>query len=107
MTNILLTQDYFFWSKVDGTAKALGVSACHAQSFADAEPLLADAIRVLIDLRHPDALALIHLCAEREIETIGFVSHTDADTIAAAREAGCGAVMPKSQFSQNLADILK
>ncbi len=107
MTNILLTSDYFFWSKVEGTAKALGVTARHAQTLADIESLLADATRVLIDLRHPDALAVIHRCADNEIETIGFVSHTDADTIESARAAGCTVVMPKSQFSQNLADILK
>lgn len=109
MLTILLTQDYFFWSKVDGTAKAAQLSAALAKSLAETLVLLEanTAAQVMIDLRHPDSLAVIHLCAEREIKTIGFVSHADTDTIAAARAAGCTMVMPKSQFSMKLSELLK
>jgi CheY-like chemotaxis protein len=40
------------------------------------------------------------------IPTIGFVSHVDAGTIQAARQAGCDEVMARSAFAGNLAAIL-
>lgn len=40
------------------------------------------------------------------IRTIGFVSHVDAATIQAARQAGCDEVMARSAFAGNLAAIL-
>ena len=40
------------------------------------------------------------------IRTIGFVSHVDAGTIQAARQAGCDEVMARSAFAGNLAAIL-
>ena len=43
----------------------------------------------------------------REIKTLGFVSHVQADTIAAARAAGIDEVLARSAFSAQLGDILK
>jgi hypothetical protein len=40
------------------------------------------------------------------IPTLGFVSHVDADTIAQARAAGVGEVLPRSAFAARLSDIL-
>ena len=40
------------------------------------------------------------------IRTLGFVSHVDSDTIAAAREAGTDQVMARSAFAAQLAEIL-
>ncbi|PIR21380.1 MAG: hypothetical protein COV45_01140 [Deltaproteobacteria bacterium CG11_big_fil_rev_8_21_14_0_20_47_16] len=109
MHTILLTQDYFFWSKVDGTAKAVGLKASHAKTLHDIQTASnGGAIKqVLIDLRHPDFLETIHYCVNHKIPTIGFVSHMDSTTITAAKSAGCTTVMPKSQFSMNLAAILQ
>lgn len=42
----------------------------------------------------------------KSIRTLGFVSHVDADTIAAARRAGIDQVLARSAFAQNLGDIL-
>ena len=105
---LLLTQDYFFWSKVESTARSLAVLAVLAKDMAEAEKAIAthDVARVLIDLRHPDYLPLIQLCAQKKIHSLGFVSHMDSETIAAARAAGCTTVIPKSQFSAQLAKIL-
>lgn len=109
MTSILLTTDYFFWSKVEGTAKALGVATQLAKTLADIQSLLVSDTQIhqiLIDLRHPEFLAAIQLCVEKKIPTVGFVSHMDSETITAARAAGCSTVMPKSQFSAQLSQIL-
>jgi hypothetical protein len=108
MTTILLTQDYFFWSKVEGTAKPLAVSVTLAKNLAEAEQVIAagDVTQVLIDLRHPEYLPLIQTCTQNQIRTLGFISHMDGETIAAARVAGCSTVMPKSQFSAQLSQIL-
>jgi CheY-like chemotaxis protein len=42
----------------------------------------------------------------RSIRTLGFVSHVDSDTIAAARSAGIDQVLARSAFAQNIGHIL-
>jgi PleD family two-component response regulator len=42
----------------------------------------------------------------RGIRTLGYVSHTDAATIAAARAAGIDEVMARSAFTSQLGEIL-
>ena len=58
----------------------------------------ADPINTLETLKQDPNLAAIR--------TIGFVSHVDAGTIQAARQAGCDEVMARSAFAGNLAAIL-
>lgn len=43
----------------------------------------------------------------RDIRTLGFVSHVQSDTIAAAREAGIDEVLARSAFAERLGDILR
>jgi hypothetical protein len=40
------------------------------------------------------------------IRTLGYVSHVDSDTIAAARAAGIDQVLARSAFADRLGDIL-
>jgi hypothetical protein len=42
----------------------------------------------------------------REIPMVAFLSHVQTELAAKARAAGCREVMPRSQFTQNLATIL-
>jgi CheY-like chemotaxis protein len=42
----------------------------------------------------------------RTTRTLGYVSHVQAETIAAAREAGCDEVLARSAFSERLGSIL-
>ncbi len=42
----------------------------------------------------------------RMTRTLGYVSHVQSDTIAAARAAGCDEVLARSAFSERLAAIL-
>jgi len=58
----------------------------------------ADPINTLAALRHDPELS--------GIRTLGFVSHVDAATIQAARQAGCDEVIARSAFAGNLAAIL-
>lgn len=43
----------------------------------------------------------------RDIRTIGFVSHVQTDTIAAARQAGIDEVLARSAFADRLDEILR
>jgi PleD family two-component response regulator len=45
--------------------------------------------------------------ALRHIRTLGYVSHVDSETIAAARAAGINQVLARSAFSERLGDILR
>ncbi len=42
----------------------------------------------------------------RGTRTLGYVSHVQTETIAAAREAGCDEVLARSAFSERLGSIL-
>jgi PleD family two-component response regulator len=42
----------------------------------------------------------------RQIRTLGYASHVDAATIAAARQAGVGQVLARSAFVERLGEIL-
>ena len=58
---------------------------------------------VVVDLSRAGVLeALAHVDAR----TIGFGSHVDHELLAAAREAGCDEVLPRSRFFARLGDLL-
>ena len=40
------------------------------------------------------------------VRMVGFLSHVQVDLAEQARAAGCDEVMPRSKFTQNLAEIL-
>jgi CheY-like chemotaxis protein len=44
---------------------------------------------------------------KKNTSIVGFVSHVQGDLKVKAQEAGCDVVMPRSAFSQNLANILR
>jgi DNA-binding NarL/FixJ family response regulator len=53
------------------------------------------------------AIARIKADAElKDVRTLGFVSHVDADTVAAARAAGIDQVLARSAFASQLGQIL-
>lgn len=70
--------------------------------------------------REPISLALVDLNATRchpeeflagakslNIPVIAFVSHVDADLIARARQIGCGQILARSAFFNNLPQVIK
>jgi CheY-like chemotaxis protein len=116
---IALIDDLFFLAKVHETAKHTGVTL---ETAATGEQLLKAAAAspmalILVDLnaRQGALDAVEHLCASngaangpgKPRRVIAFLSHVQTDLAERARSAGCQDVMPRSKFTQNLAEILR
>jgi DNA-binding NarL/FixJ family response regulator len=111
---LVAVDDLLFSSKIRATAKAAGVELAFARSRQD----ILDQARalnpplVIFDLNSgkTDPIATITAMkgdpALAPIRTLGFVSHVDAGTIAAARDAGIDQVLARSAFAAQLAEIL-
>ena len=97
---IALIDDLFFLAKVHETAKHTGVT-------------LETAALILVDLntRQGALDAVEQLCRangpSKPRRVIAFLSHVKTDLAERARSAGCQEVMPRSKFTQNLAEILR
>ncbi len=119
---IALIDDLFFQAKVRETAKHAGVTV---ETSTTGEQLLKAAAAnpaalILVDLnaRQGALDAVQQLCAQNAPggsadgqgnprRVIAFLSHVQTDLAERARAAGCQDVMPRSQFAQNLAEILR
>lgn len=108
---LLITPDLFFTSKVTGTAQVLGLRVEAVDDIATAITRLpaGDIGCVLLDLAAPrvsvaDLLAAMPDSARVPIIAVG--SHVNVELLESARAAGAE-VMPRSQFSATLPDILK
>jgi DNA-binding NarL/FixJ family response regulator len=65
-----------------------------------------DADVYVVDLNRPGTVdAVTALAARPGRRVLGFASHVDRDTLAAARQAGCDA-MKRSEFFSRLGDLL-
>ena len=112
---IVGVDDLMFRSRISTAAKGLGVEIRFARSpEAILEAARAVAPRlVILDLnsagvRPLEALALLKGDpAVANVPTVGFVSHVQADLIAAAREAGVGQVLARSAFVAQLPQLLQ
>ena len=104
-------EDLFFRSKIEATARHLSVPvrfvpcAELAKSAGDGK-----AGAVLLELSAPDAIAAVkalrHAPATAELPVIGFLSHVDRRRADEAQSAGGTQVMPRSQFSETLPDLV-
>lgn len=111
---LAILDDLMFSSKIRATAKQSGVPLAFARSATAAlEAMTAETPSlVILDLNNPrtDPLGVIARMksdpALSAIPTVGFVSHVDADTITAARQAGVGSVMARSAFFERLPELL-
>ncbi len=109
---IACVEDLFFRSKIEATARHLNVPL----RFVGANDLVkacADAktAAVLLELSsNGDALGAVReLRKARGADAppvIGFLSHVDKEIARAAEAAGVSQVMPRSQFSETLPDLL-
>ena len=108
---LALVDDLFFQAKILETAKQLGV-AVHTSTTSDA--LLAEIAKekpklVIVDLnaRGTPLQAIERVCAGSPgLPLIAFLSHVQTELAEKARAAGCTQVMPRSQFTRELATIL-
>ena len=104
-----LTKDLIFSSRVRSLARELGatvdvitsVDACLAKS---------DTSLVIIDLGLPELDIADAVCRLREmngpLKILAYGPHVDTAALTAAEQAGCDSVLPRSQFNQQIADIL-
>lgn len=110
MSILLFCDDLLFGSKVTATGRAHGVPVAVARTPAQTVAKAAGAVCVIVDL-HQDGLnlpaLLLELRAAGVQRVIGFGSHVDAETLRAARQAGCDLVMPRSQFAKEVEIMLK
>ncbi len=113
-TILAIVDDLFFLSKIQQTAKLLGVTVEPVAPGKVAGRVAQGPVRaVILDLNHRSGSALATLRAIKAdakigaSQVIGFLSHVQTDLAAAAREAGCDVVLARSTFSQRLPELLK
>jgi CheY-like chemotaxis protein len=108
---VAFVDDLFFQAKIAETAKQLGIELrmCSTPDALAAEISGAAPHLVVVDLNargNPLAAAGRVRESGRDIPLIGFLSHVQTDLAAQANAAGFDQVMPRSQFTKNLATIL-
>jgi ActR/RegA family two-component response regulator len=105
-----LMDDLFFQMKVLETAKHLGMQFKVANTLDSLMELIATSPKlVIVDLnaRSGAIPAIERVRAEKnDVRMVGFLSHVQVGLAEQARAAGCDEVMPRSKFTQDLAQIL-
>ena len=111
---VAVLDDLFFTVKINESAKRAGMPVEFVKNEADAldraqtQPAL-----IIMDLncRSLEPLELIRKLKTQEetrgVSVLAYVSHVQGELKQQAQQAGCDMVMPRSAFSQNLAQILK
>jgi CheY-like chemotaxis protein len=107
--------DLMFTSRIRAAAQGVGADVRFGRTTAEVVALARQAgpALLLLDLnaRGLDPMAVLaQLKSDPElagIRVVGFVSHVQADTIAAARAAGIDEVMARSAFVSRLPDLLR
>jgi len=109
--------DLFFLAKIQETARKMNVKV----EFVKTEKDLTDRMGengndkpslIIFDLNNTSAkplstIAKLKSKLKKDTNIIGFLSHVQGELKLKAQEAGCDMVVPRSAFSQNLAQILR
>jgi CheY-like chemotaxis protein len=110
----LLCRDLIFTTKVVSTARELGYRVAVAGDWKLAAAMVEHSLPrvVFVDLAageiaRPEALAALQQLAGPKTAFVAFGSHVDTAALAAARAAGCTAVMPRSKFSAELPELIR
>jgi len=109
--------DLFFLAKIQETARKMNVKVEFVKTDKDLQEKMgqngADKPSLIIfDLNNVGAKPLsiipkLKSKLKKATNIIGFVSHVQGDLKMKAQEAGCDMVLPRSAFSQNLAQLLR
>ncbi|HEY1249560.1 MAG TPA: hypothetical protein VGH97_00125 [Thermoanaerobaculia bacterium] len=110
-TLLACVEDLFFRSKIEATARHLNVPVrfveCAKLTGAAAD---GSAGAVLLELSAPGAIPAVKALrggnATANLPVIGFLSHVDRKLADEAQSAGVTQVMPRSQFSETLPDLV-
>jgi len=111
---LALVDDILFLSKIQETAKHLGV-AVETVGIADLPKRAVEVVpsALILDLNHRSGKALEVLrglkseAKTKDVPVVGFVSHVQSELIAAARSGGCDQVLARSAFVKQLASLLE
>ncbi len=108
---VALMDDLFFQMKIAETAKQLGVDFQVATTGEALLNLLDPPTKlVIIDLnaRSSPVATIEHLRAtHKDLPVVAFLSHVQVELAAMARSAGCSDVLPRSEFTKNIAALLE
>ena len=112
---VAAVDDLFFAAKIRATAEALGVALGIVKSRAEAMRVMRDVgpDLIIVDL-HAQQCEPFELAREikddeslRAVPLLGFFSHVQTALKAEAESAGFDRVLPRSAFTNQLAEILK
>jgi CheY-like chemotaxis protein len=107
---VALMDDLFFQMKLAETAKQLGVEVKVAANGDALMGLMESAPKlVIVDLNaRSQPLQAIEKVRQnnKDVRVVAFLSHVQTQLAAQAQAAGCTEVLPRSNFTQNLAAIL-
>ena len=111
---VCVVDDLIFSIKISTAAKALGVEVYFERTPAQVLPRVREKqpSLVIFDLNSTKLRPLETIAAMKAdpslatIPTLGYVSHVETGTIAAARKAGVDEVLARSAFSERLGEIL-
>jgi DNA-binding NarL/FixJ family response regulator len=111
---LCIVDDLMFATKISTAAKAVRAQVAFERVAANVLPRIRAERPALVifdlnstRLQPMDTIAAIKGDVDvRGTRTLGYVSHVQADVIAAARAAGCDEVLARSAFSEKLGDIL-
>jgi len=107
-SGLLLSDDLIFTSRIAGTARALGLEVRQVRALDQLPDLAArlGARCVLVDLAFPglDLPDLMRRLGEAGARprVVAYGSHVDAESLRAARAAGCAPALPRSKFVEDL-----
>jgi DNA-binding NarL/FixJ family response regulator len=109
--------DLFFLAKIQETARKMNVKVEFIKTDKDLYERMGQnggdkPSLIIFDLNNASAKPLsmipkLKAKLKKATNIIGFVSHVQGDLKMKAQEAGCDMVVPRSAFSQNLAQILR
>ena len=109
-TLLACVEDLFFRSKIEATTRHLNVPvrfvAVSDLAKAAADGLTGAVLLELSDDALPAVKALRKAKATEALPVIGFLSHVDRKLADEAQAAGVTQVMPRSQFSETLPDLV-
>ncbi|QOV88348.1 hypothetical protein [Humisphaera borealis] len=103
---VILIRDLILGSRVVAAAKNAGVALVHIRD--PARLAVVAGRRLIVDLNQEGAIPAAGRWKSDVPDrfAIGFVSHVDADTARAAREAGIDKIMARSRFVELLPSLL-
>ena len=108
--------DLFFLAKIQETARKMNVKVEFVKTDKELQEKMGEngekPSLIIFDLNNANAKPLTTIPKlksklKKGTNIIGFVSHVQGDLKMKAQEAGCDMVVPRSAFSQNLAQLLR